>query len=610
MAHNDSRNPRLDRNLLSTDVTNNVIYNWGINTIYGGEPYSYNKQEQFSTPELVSRINIRDNYFKYGPNTRDNVDHVRSRVFEATNDGKVEYNGEMLKSEAYVEHNYVYGDEATTANNWNHNDTVKNQDKLVRLTEPVDMGEFTIPAESAQETFDALFATVGASLPKRDSVDARVISDVKNGTGRVINQEEEVGGLSGITSETRVFEIPADWKAEHSMGDAKETDIVPDGAFKGYTWIEAYVNDWTVTHDNPTNPDIKLVSPATASYDSMIDRTDGKGSWLVTTVNDDIAVEAKGDDSVVRTELYDATEKIQNYSGSEVKDSIRLAAGTHYLFVRAFNAKGEATDTDTAIVYVNGTGLNGDLWATAEIGSPAFEGKGGAWYDAASDTYHISGSGLIGGEADSCDMAYGLVTGDFAVSAKVESIPKFDNGALAGIMVRESLDPKSDMVMLGDGWLKGGENISVDKRIGGENERVFLPLEDGSQADNSSNKHAMPSYLKMERKGNTLTLSVSNDGIDWTNNDRKPMEIDITGWGDTLYLGLAADANDGLPMVPYYSQAAFSAYKVEGGETPSDALSLMYDAGGQLTDVQAGEAAGAGAVYRIYRGVGAIRKVK
>ena len=108
IAHNDSRNPRLDRNLSSTDITNNVIYDWGMNSIYGAEPYSYNKQEEFSNPDCVSNVNIRNNYYKFGPSTRFyDGEKVRNRVFEVTNDGTVEYNGEMLKSNIYISGNYV-----------------------------------------------------------------------------------------------------------------------------------------------------------------------------------------------------------------------------------------------------------------------------------------------------------------------------------------------------------------------------------------------------------------------------------------------------------------------------------------------------------------------
>ncbi len=633
MAHNDSRNPRLDRNLKSTDIVNNVIYNWGINSIYGGEPYSYNKMEQFSTPEYTTRVNIRDNYYKFGPSTKDNGDHVRSRVFEATNDGKTMYNGEVLKGEFYIENNYVWGDEETTANNWNHNDTVKNQANINRLSEPVDMGEYAIPYQSAEEAFEDVLATVGASLPRRDSIDARVINDVRNGTGRIINQDEEVGGLTSITSEERKFEIPAEWKAENNMGDAKETDIVKDGEFAGYTWIEAYVNDWTAEQDTPTNSIIQIAGQPIADVDYVIEgnrdegwikgrygeKTSGNGFWTVidedekfifsvvtydySCLNSEILDDYIYNDgkNLVKIEIYDGTTLLKTCKPNDKTHSIELKPGVHYIFARAYNEKGEKTDSPTSIVYVNGKGLDGEIFATKQLGEVAFDGQGTAWYDAETDTYTVAGSGNVGGEADKCDFAYGFVTGDFTVTTKIADIPKFENGALSGIMVRESLAADSDMVMLGDGWLKGGENITVVKRVNGENASVFLPLEDGSEANNSSNKYPMPSYMKMERKGDTLTVSVSNDGIDWTNNDRKPMEIDITGWEKTLYIGLATDANDALSMVPYYAQASFSEYKVEAAEeTPTKTLSIEYDENGRLVNVTTGEAKADAEVWTIY----------
>ena len=40
-------------------------------------------------------------------------------------------------------------------------------------------------------------------------------------------------------------------------------------------------------------------------------------------------------------------------------DSIELGEGTHYIFSRAYNEKGEKTDSPVSIVYVNGKGLEG-----------------------------------------------------------------------------------------------------------------------------------------------------------------------------------------------------------------------------------------------------------
>lgn len=63
-------------------------------------------------------------------------------------------------------------------------------------------------------------------------------------------------------------------------------------------------------------------------------------------------------------------------------------------------------------------------------------------------TYTISGSGLIGGTEDSCDFMYKQVTGDFDITAKIVDIPKYENGQISGLMLRESLDNGSKMAML------------------------------------------------------------------------------------------------------------------------------------------------------------------
>lgn len=64
LAHHDSRNPRFDHSYVNNkcfgpiDYVNNVVYNWGGNSTYGGEGY-----------DQVRKINMVNNYYKYGPAT-------------------------------------------------------------------------------------------------------------------------------------------------------------------------------------------------------------------------------------------------------------------------------------------------------------------------------------------------------------------------------------------------------------------------------------------------------------------------------------------------------------------------------------------------------------
>ncbi|MCC6489225.1 MAG: hypothetical protein IT364_17120, partial [Candidatus Hydrogenedentes bacterium] len=92
LAHHSSRNPRASGNEESglLDYRNNVVYNWGFNSAYGGELWPRNW------------IN---NYYKSGPATSDNV---CDRIFL-----QKDPRGKM-----YTDGNYVFGFPEITANNW------------------------------------------------------------------------------------------------------------------------------------------------------------------------------------------------------------------------------------------------------------------------------------------------------------------------------------------------------------------------------------------------------------------------------------------------------------------------------------------------------------
>jgi hypothetical protein len=66
---------------------------------------------------------------------------------------------------------------------------------------------------SNSATLENVLKTCGARPRDRDPIDARIVADVRNGTGRIIDSEQDVGGYP-VRKETRAPFIEAEWKLD------------------------------------------------------------------------------------------------------------------------------------------------------------------------------------------------------------------------------------------------------------------------------------------------------------------------------------------------------------------------------------------------------------
>jgi pectate lyase len=101
----------------------------------------------------------------------------------------------------------------------------------------------------AKDLLEYVLPKVGASLPKRDAVDGRLIDHVRNRAGKLINSQEEVGGWPELKS----GEVPPDsdndgmpdaWEIKHNLNPHDSADAALT-AKDGYTNIEDYLNGIT-----------------------------------------------------------------------------------------------------------------------------------------------------------------------------------------------------------------------------------------------------------------------------------------------------------------------------------------------------------------------------
>ena len=236
-AHNDSRNPRWGSGTRYNDYRNNVLYNWGYNSCYGGEAVedSYPDTMNFFTVNMVA------NYYKPGPATRDDVKRRVARP------GANDLGG---LGKWYVSDNYIVGYPEVTAHNWLGVD----DDNGKKLYEPLDAPWDAMPfnQESPEEAYQAVLQHVGCSLPKRDVIDARIIEEVRTGTATygnngIITAPNDVGSWPELKSEPAPVDtdhdgMPDAWETERGLNPHDDADGAKDRDGDGYTNLEEYIN--------------------------------------------------------------------------------------------------------------------------------------------------------------------------------------------------------------------------------------------------------------------------------------------------------------------------------------------------------------------------------
>jgi len=260
-AHHSSRNPRFSGptpagsgtdSSQNLDFRNNVIYNWGFNSSYGGEE---------------SEINIVNNYYKYGPATKSSV---KSRIFNPYGSGD-------STGMFYIAGNYVDGDTGVTNNNWKG---VVPEYSGFRMSTAQALTPFPFPevtTNTPNEAYTLVLANAGATLPKRDTVDNRIIYEVAHRTATfsghthayetangldtsiphgIIDSQSDVGGWPTLNSVPAPSDsdhdgMPDSWEIAHGLNpyDPADRNIVDAS---GYTKLEEYLDELAGT---PTSVD-------------------------------------------------------------------------------------------------------------------------------------------------------------------------------------------------------------------------------------------------------------------------------------------------------------------------------------------------------------------
>ena len=230
------------------NYVNNVIFNWRHRTVDGGDN--------------TTQANIINNYYKPGPITNTNAPIGHRIVKGDTQRGK---NIPLAFGKFYVAGNIVEGNEQVTNDNWSGGvQIIDVGDKLatdespekilagMKVEKPFPMAKITI--QPAKEAYEAVLANVGATLPKRDAVDARVIEEVRSGKADagpdkngIITDIAQVGGYPEYKGEPYKDSdhdgMPDEWESKYGLNPNDPSDASKDSTGDGYTNIEKFLYD-------------------------------------------------------------------------------------------------------------------------------------------------------------------------------------------------------------------------------------------------------------------------------------------------------------------------------------------------------------------------------
>lgn len=109
-----------------------------------------------------------------------------------------------------------------------------------------DLGADAPVTQSAMEAIDLVLKNAGASL-HRDAVDERLVNNIRNRTGKLIDSQDEVGGWPDLKSAPAPADadqdgMPDAWEMAHGLDPNNPEDRNGDANGHGYTNLEDYLN--------------------------------------------------------------------------------------------------------------------------------------------------------------------------------------------------------------------------------------------------------------------------------------------------------------------------------------------------------------------------------
>ena len=217
LAHNNGRNPRVQGG--TVDLVNNVIYN---------AERTPTRIDDETNPDGVW-CNYVGNTIKPGPNSTWDYELKLTNYQAGGTSCFLKGNlGRNRPDEALPETAIVHPD--------GRQFVVETRYKTPPIT-----------TTSAPVAYRQVLARAGANRPRRDAVDTRILAEVANGTGAIIDDPAEVGGWPHMPPATPPLDsdhdgMPDAWERVYALDPDDPSDGPEDADGDGYTNVESYLN--------------------------------------------------------------------------------------------------------------------------------------------------------------------------------------------------------------------------------------------------------------------------------------------------------------------------------------------------------------------------------
>jgi hypothetical protein len=227
MAHNADRNPLMQMCGIA-QVVNNITY----------DPMYTFSHQQLNCVSGYSYVNWINNYHKSGPSSTSSSD----LKFIPSDEGACGQGKAYMSGNRGANGSWSYSFSGSCSGRTD-------------IVVSVPAAAPSVVTTNAQDAYTNVLANAGNSraigcdgnwYSRRDAIDTRVINDVKNGTGHIIDDPSQVGGwivpaTGSPCSDTDRDGIPNAWEISHGLN----SNFKADGNFtapSGYTWLEEYFN--------------------------------------------------------------------------------------------------------------------------------------------------------------------------------------------------------------------------------------------------------------------------------------------------------------------------------------------------------------------------------